>query len=222
VSQTFQRFLTGLIAVAIPFFLIMTAVRVLFVPVFLQIEYRMPGFPEDMYGFTLEDRLHWGTVSIDYMYNNAGIDFLGDQRLPDGAPLYNERELSHMLDVKILFQKMITAWWILLGGLALLGVWARRGGWARAYWRGLGWGGKLTIGLIVFILAAVAISFRQLFTLFHRIFFVGDTWLFLYSDSLIRLFPIRLWQDAFIMMGLFTILAAVLLIVLEKRIYRNK
>ncbi len=38
--------------------------------------------------------------------------------------------------------------------------------------------------------------FWKFFTLFHQVFFEGDSWLFLYSDTLIRLFPIRFWQDA--------------------------
>ena len=66
-------------------------------------------------------------VSIEYLLNNAGIDYLANQQLPDGPPLYNERELSHMLDVKILVQKMISAWYILLAVLVGLGMWAWRG-----------------------------------------------------------------------------------------------
>ena len=95
---------------------------------------------------------------------------------------------------------------MLLVGLGI-SAW-RSAGWA-AFLRGLGTGGRLTIGLIVLILLAVAISFRDLFTGFHLLFFEGDTWLFNFSDTLIRLFPMRFWQDGFIMMGLVTILGAV-------------
>jgi integral membrane protein (TIGR01906 family) len=209
---------TGLIALVIPFFLIMTAIRLLFTPFYPQVVYQMPGFPEDRYGFTLEDRLHWSRISIEYLLNDAGIEYLADQRLPDGQPLYNERELSHMLDVKIVLQGMVTAWTILLVVLAGLALWAWRAGWLPAYVHGLGAGGKLTIGLIVLVLAAVAISFNALFTAFHRIFFAGDSWLFLYSDSLIRLFPLPFWQAGFVLMGVFTILGAALLIFLERRL----
>lgn len=216
-NQTIQRILGLLIAVVIPFFLIMTAIRVLFTPVFMQLEYRAPGFPPDTYGFSLEDRLHWSRVSLEYMYNSAGIAYLAEQQLPDGSPLYNERELSHMEDVKIVFQGMLTAWRVLLAALAGLALWAWRGGWLKAYRPGLGNGGRLTIGLIAFILAAVAVSFNALFTAFHRIFFTGDTWLFQYSDNLIRLFPMRFWQDGFIAMGVLTLLGAGLLIWVEKK-----
>jgi integral membrane protein (TIGR01906 family) len=73
-------------------------------------------------------------------------------------------------------------------------------------------GGWLTLGIIGAILIAIVVSFDWLFTAFHRIFFTGDTWLFLYSDSLIRLFPLRLWQDGFIAMGIVTALLAIIFI----------
>lgn len=216
-SQSLRRGLSIFIAILVPFVLIMLSIRVLFTPLYFQLEYRMPGFPADTYGFTLDDRLHWSRVSLEYLLNDAGIEYLGDQRLPDGSPLYNERELSHMLDVKILVQQMIKALWMLVGLLLMLGAWAWGGGWWGSFLRGLGLGGRLTIGAIVLVLAAVAISFRVLFTAFHRLFFVGDTWLFLYSDTLIRLFPTRFWQDGFILMGIITIGGALLLIWAERR-----
>jgi integral membrane protein (TIGR01906 family) len=55
------------------------------------------------------------------------------------------------------------------------------------------------VGLIV--VAGIAISpdvFWNFFAGFHALFFEGDSWLFLYSDTLIRLFPLRFWQDAFL------------------------
>ena len=40
--------------------------------------------------------------------------------------------------------------------------------------------------------------FNVFFTQFHHLFFEGDSWLFLFSDTLIRLFPIRFWEDTFL------------------------
>lgn len=213
----FARILSWLIALIVPFFLLMTAIRALFTPLYPQIVYRLPGFPQDSYGFNLDDRLHWSRISIEYLLNNAGIDYLADQQLMDGQPLYNERELSHMLDVKIVFQGMVTAWTILLVILAGLGLWAWRGRWMPAFLRALSNGGKLTIGIVVFILAAVAISFDALFTAFHRIFFTGNSWLFYYSDTLIRLFPLPFWEMGFILVGVLTLAGAALLIWLGRK-----
>jgi integral membrane protein (TIGR01906 family) len=211
----------GLIAFAVPFFLIMTAVRILIQPWYPPFEYSTPGFPPDSYGFTAAERLKWAGLSIDYLNNDAGLSYLSDLHLQDGNPLYNERELSHMLDVKNLVQQMVLAWDILAVtfGLVILAAW--RGGWGKALAGALANGGKFTITLILCILAGVTVSFEWLFTMFHRIFFTGSSWLFYYSDSLIRLFPIPFWRDAFILMGVFTITSAVLLIVFGGRIARR-
>jgi integral membrane protein (TIGR01906 family) len=47
--------------------------------------------------------------------------------------------------------------------------------------------------------------FWKFFEGFHAIFFEGDSWLFLFSDTLIRLFPIRFWQDAFLFAALIAV-----------------
>lgn len=207
----------GLITFVIPFFLIMSSVKILIQPWYPIFEYHTPDFPIDQYGFTLTERLKWAGLSIEYLNNDADLSFLADLRLPDGNPLYNERELSHMLDVKNLVKTMNLAWNILAVALAVVFFAAWRGHWFAALAGALANGGKFTITLILCILALVAVSFDWLFTMFHRLFFTGSSWIFLYSDSLIRLFPIPFWRDAFILMGVFTIGVAVLLIVFGSR-----
>jgi integral membrane protein (TIGR01906 family) len=196
-----KKIMSYLIIILIPLFLLMTSIRLLLFPVYTIVEYQRPGFPADIYGFTLQDRLNWSQVSLDYLTNGAGIDFLEKQKLDEKTPLYNARELSHMLDVKNLVQAMLIAWPLI--GIVILctGVVSMRGGWLDQFWLAVSRGGWAAVGLIVAILAAVMVSFTTLFTAFHRIFFSGDTWLFLYTDSLIRLFPMPYWQDAFIVMG---------------------
>ena len=209
--KQFTKLLSWLITLSVPYLLMMIAVRLLISPLFLQFEYNRPGFPVDNYGFTREDRLKWGVISIEYLLNDAGISFLGDEKLEDGSPLYIDRELSHMLDVKILIQNTLRIFYIVLAVILGLGLWAWRGKWLGDYWRGLSRGGWLTTGVILSILLLVLVSFSELFTAFHRIFFTGDTWIFLYSDTLIRLFPLQFWQDAFILMGIFSLAGALIL-----------
>jgi integral membrane protein (TIGR01906 family) len=67
----------------------------------------------------------------------------------------------------------------------------------------------LAIGLIV--------AFPVVFVGFHRVFFEGDTWLFLYSDTLIRLFPERFWQDAFLFIAVATLAEAAILLLVCRR-----
>jgi len=195
-------YLTTLLA---PIFLLGLGLRILLTPLYYNIEYRMPYFPPDTYGFTMEDRLHWAPYAVDYLLNNADISYLGDLTFEDGSPLFNERELSHMQDVKVVTKGTLRVWYVSVLLLAGLGIWAWYGKGRQAYRQGLRRGGWLMIGLVAAIGLFGAIAFWQLFTLFHGLFFEGDSWLFLFSDTLIRLFPIRFWQDAFLWAGVIAI-----------------
>ena len=199
-------FLPSFVTLLIPIALIGLGLRLLLTPLFLQVEYNMPYFPSDEYGFTKEDRLKWAPYALDYLVNDADISYLGDLKFEDGTPLYNERELSHMDDVKRVTQGALRVWYASLALLALLGVWAWLGQWWQAYRLGLMQGGWLMVGLAVtiglIVVVGIAINpnvFWNFFAGFHSLFFEGDSWLFLYSDTLIRLFPIRFWQDAFLL-----------------------
>lgn len=209
----FIKVLSGIaVIILVPVFLLMTAIRVLISPNYPLVEYQMPGFPADPFGFAPEERLEFAQVSVEYLLNSEPISFLGNLKMADGAPLYNERELSHMLDVKILVQGMLRAWWIILGGLLLIGFFAWRSRWLGTFFRKVMWGGWATLGLVGLLVLSTFLDFSALFTGFHRIFFTGDTWLFYTSDSLIRLFPERFWSDAFIYIGILTIASALITI----------
>lgn len=203
--KIFSKILSIFMTITLPFVLIMFSIRVLFTPSFLKFEYNLPGFPLDQYGFSTEERIKWGTESINYLFSNSGPEFLENLQFKDGTGIYNEREISHMVDVKVLLDQTLLIFYILLIVYAGIILWAYLKKQQRLVWKSLSNGGWLTIGLIGLVLAAVVISFNALFTAFHRVFFTGDTWLFYFSDTLIRLFPIRLWQDAFIFMGIITI-----------------
>jgi integral membrane protein (TIGR01906 family) len=194
--------LSWLVTLLTPIALVLTAVRLLLTPAFLPFEYNMPGFPQDPYGFTKEDRLHWSRYALDYLLNDAGIEYLGDLRFASGEPVYNPRELQHMLDVKNAIKMTLKVWYWILTALVLLALWAWVSSWVEAYRSGLGRGGWLTAGLLVIIMVFVLLSFNVFFVAFHNVFFQPGTWVFNYSDTLIRLFPERFWQDIFIYVGL--------------------
>jgi integral membrane protein (TIGR01906 family) len=201
----------------VPFMLTLTNVRLLMTHAFPDIEYSLPGFPDDFYGMTKTDRLYWSKLSIDYLLNNSGIEFLKALRFPEGvtAPqpscpayldgdcnrFYNDRELKHMSDVKIVTRLALNIWvlsTILVIASAGLLYYFREKAVLRAALLG---GTGLTIVLLVAIVTYLLLNFNTFFTQFHEVFFEGGTWMFLWSDSLIRLFPLRFWEDAFIFVG---------------------
>jgi integral membrane protein (TIGR01906 family) len=195
-------FLTALLT---PIVLLGLALRILLSPFFLQVEYRMPGFPADTYGFTQADRMHWAPYAVTYLTSNAGTDFLANLRFDDGTPLYNERELSHMADVQRVTKGALDIFYMALAALALLGLWSRRPQQWQAFLQGLKRGGWIMVGLAGAVAVVVLVGmflipnlFWAFFSGFHALFFTGDSWLFEYSDTLIRLFPLRFWQDTFL------------------------
>ncbi|MCX6053971.1 MAG: TIGR01906 family membrane protein [Chloroflexi bacterium] len=205
-----SRLFSVLLTIAVPIFLMMSSIRILINPFFLDYEYKLSSFPADEFGFSTQDRLNWGKLSLNYLTNSAGPEFLSNLKFSDGRPIYNERELGHMIDVKNLVQLMIKIWLSLLLFLTLIALVSWKLDWISHFWKAISNGGWLTLGLIGLILAGVMINFDALFTGFHRIFFTGDTWLFFVDDTLIRLFPEKLWSDAFTFMGVFTLASAVI------------
>ena len=209
--KTLLKVLSWVVTILLPVALTFLGARIVLTHTFLRLEYRIPGFPPDTYGFSQQDRVHWSQIAWDYLLNNADISYLGDLRFPDGSPLYNDRELSHMHDVKNVVQPSFWLGYTVCFLLLFLAVWARWGGWWTEYVRGIWRGGWLTVGLVAVIGIFAVISFWKFFTVFHRLFFLGDSWQFLYSDTLIRLFPMSFWQDAFLFPGVLDLLGGLAL-----------
>jgi integral membrane protein (TIGR01906 family) len=201
-----RRVLPWVVMVLVPVVLVLTAVRLLLNPAFLIYEYNTPGFPQDPIGFTREERLHWAGIALEYLVNQEGIEFLGDLRFDDGRPVYNDRELRHMVDVKQAVQATLWVWRLSMIALVALSIWAWQGGWAAELREGLRRGGWLTVFLLLGILVLVLFAWRFFFVLFHNIFFEEGTWMFEFTDTLIRLFPERFWSDIFIIIGGFALL----------------
>jgi integral membrane protein (TIGR01906 family) len=213
--KTLYKILSWIVALILPIVIVLSVVRLVINPWYLEFEYHTPGFPADPYGFSLQDRLNYGKIAVDYLVNSAGISYLGDLNFPAGqqAPetscqfmkdctqLYNDRELQHMVDVKSV---VIGAMRVLVIGVSLLivlGIWAWAGKWLIEFLTGMERGGIFVLVLIGLIILSALTLFDYLFRLFHQIFFKAGTWTFYYSDTLIRLFPERFWQDTFLMVG---------------------
>jgi len=211
------RAATGLMAVLIPVALLLTNVRLLLTPAYVELAYLMPAFPEDSFGFTRDERIAQADVALAYLLNDAGPEFLGDLRFADGTAVYNERELRHMVDVKRLVQAAMRVWLgalVLVVGLGLAVARARGGAQVSI---GLRWGSRLTLGLMAVLGVGLLATFSVVFVGFHRMFFQGDSWLFLYTDTLIRLFPERFWSNAFMILAGSTFLEAVGLFLWTRR-----
>lgn len=189
----------------IPVLLLLSSVWLILLTagLWVPLEYRMPGFPPDRYGFSLEDRIAWSEVDIKFLLGNDPISYFDAYHLADGAPMHNERELVHMEDVKNLLDATRWVWLgatLLAAGLSVL--LARRGDkQASAAWLT---GARWTLLLMVLLGVGLTLGFGVVFVGFHRLFFQGSSWIFPLSDTFIRLYPERFWRDTFILVVLVT------------------
>lgn len=209
---------TGILVVLLPIVIVLTSVRILLLTAkgWVQIEYNLPGFPQDRYGFSLEDRLYWASIDIEFLLNEDGLEYFNGLRLEDGTPMHNERELKHMEDVKHLMHVAWKAWGagFIIVFLLILILW--RVGSASVALQGLMVSSRGMIILVVVFLIGVFFAFSVLFVGFHRIFFEGSTWIFPYSDTFIRLYPERFWRDTFVYVVFITLFEAMLIFVVAR------
>lgn len=208
-----RRSAAWLVTLSVPVVLTMVVVRLVTLPWYPAWQYGRLGFPADIYGLPAEDRLRLASATIGFLNVFGSDDALGRLVLPGGDPAYNDRELSHMDDVKRVYDGLTAA-----AAVALLvgtgSVWYLRRGGDVAVWRALGSGAGATLALLVALGVWMVAGFDRFFTLFHGLFFEEGTWLFYTSDTLIRLFPLPFWRDAgLIVAGIVTMLALGLLAV---------
>lgn len=214
-----NKILVFILAIFIPYLLLMTGVRLVMTPAFPAMEYKRAGFPQDPYGFTIQERTKWSDYAVSYLTNDAGIEYLGNLQDLTGQKMFAPDELTHMEDVKDVVTISSTVWYFLGGVSIAILLWfviMRQWDSIRKAFNAGGW---ITVGLLSALLVFLAVSFDQLFVYFHRLFFEDGTWTFSQSSTLIRLFPFEFWRDAFVLAIGFALLVGVLFVILT---YKRK
>jgi len=194
-----------LLVLAVPPFLVLTNVNLFMTPQFVYYEYGKSDFPPSS-RYEPDARTKFAVETVRYTrgeLNDSDLKNLG---------VYNERELSHMRDVQILATRVLalhSALGVLIV-LAAIGLWRARLGAHAA--RSLFNGAVLTLAIFGALGLFALVAFNTFFVAFHRIFFVGDSWMFAYTDSLIQFYPQPFWVDASLGIVVFTVLEALVLI----------
>jgi integral membrane protein (TIGR01906 family) len=139
----------------------------------------------------------WTAAQVDEVTRDLVVEvWLGPGTFSQevaGEPVFDERERSHMADVRGV---VLGFYALVLLGLATLlvsGV-ASRG--SRWFWRAVAGGAAgLALGAVV-IGAAFLLFFDAAFTLFHELLFAAGTWTFdPATDRLVQLFPYQFWTE---------------------------
>jgi integral membrane protein (TIGR01906 family) len=209
-----------LVVLALPFCIGLGWLTLLIGPAYPRYAYGWPDLPPDpvhalpdladtdLIPLSPAERLELALVAVDFLQSpqppEVAVYLLAEQRLPHtGLPLYNERELAHMVDVKRLTDRI--RWLALLAavvvGGGLLGL-LKHPQTRQSGYLALGRGGLLTLLLLGGLAALIGLGWPFFFYQFHGLFFAAGTWSFAPTDSLMRLFPERFFFEFALLAGL--------------------
>jgi integral membrane protein (TIGR01906 family) len=209
---TFRWIAAALFIASIPLFLVLTNVRIAGtwerVYAYSYTQYDAP----EVTGFDRFE-LDRATKQIVWYFNHSRGDALLDIRVRDGSdvvPLFNQREILHMRDVRDLFQVVFRVQELLfvyiVGYIAAVYLWSRERS-MRHLARQAIYAGGATVALLSAAALSMLMGFDGLFEQFHLLSFSNDLWrLNPATDHLIQMFPQGFWFDVSLAVGVVTII----------------
>ena len=214
--KTLKIFINILFILSIPIFLITTNTRLLINSPFV---YSMEFNKMDIASKTNIEKQELLSISQQIRsYFNNNQNYLNIETFIDGIkqPLFNDREISHMLDVKKLVKttystQLITGFFLALM-FAIDFIFRKK-----TLKRNLFWGSIITVAGIILVGIGVLFSFDQIFILFHQLSFTNDLWILDPSkDYLIKIFNPEFFYDSTIYIAVATIIESLIILSLLK------
>jgi integral membrane protein (TIGR01906 family) len=197
------------ITLALPVFLVSSAVRgVALNRSFYQDEFTRYGVGQ-VTGLPPDELNRVAQAFIDYFQGEPGRMDVTVQTRTGPAPLFNEREIAHMVDVQAIMRLFVRGWLIsalvlMLGIVLIVAVDPPTG--ARELLRAVTVGGALLVIAIGALAIGALIDFERLFVQFHMLSFSNDLWLLdPATDRLIQLFPEGFFYDSAIRIAVQTV-----------------
>ena len=202
------------IAVLLPFIILMGGVRTLISFNYPGLQYGLIGFPEDTLGYTRAERTQLAEATMQYLNTEQKISVLAGLKDSTGQTVYTPSEISHLQDVNKVIEVASIVWYVVCGLSIAFLIWMMvTKSWAQIR-HGFFWGAILTIVLMITVVVLMVLSFNTLFEKFHTIFFPQGNWTFSATSGLIRLFPLPLWVNAFILISVYALLVSILLVII--------
>ncbi len=210
-----MRVLKWLAVSAIPVLLVATNLRI---AINSQALYRYDfehfGIPS-VTGLSLSQLDTVGAQMIDYFNSSANSPQVIVSSGQKQFPIYSERELVHLADVKKLvdldYRVQLVTLIVALAGVAA-GLAMRKRAGLQAVRDILVWGSLAVFGVIACLLAWSLVDFDQLFIVFHLIGFPNDFWILDPSQHyLIMMFPEGFFYTTVLLILAATVIEAVII-----------
>ncbi len=160
-------------------------------------QYIAIGAVEDT-GMSIEDLDKTTTMLLDYLNDRRDDLEMTVEKWGEPKMVFNERETSHMVDVKNLYSFFAKVMYISLAvSLLTLAYLFRKDGKARFFISAVrGYKASLVIAVILCVIFATAftVGFNSFWTLFHKVMFTNDLWLLdPRTSTMINMYPLPFW-----------------------------
>ncbi len=208
------------VALAVPPFLIGTALLVLVHPWTADAAYALPGFPNPSIDLGDDERSRLAAAATGAIqpWRGGGVEAMRGERLDDGRPAFTEAEMRHFGDVREVVVLFLAAW---AAGLAVITAAAGLVRDHSVVRRGLVAGAWLTIGAFAVPAILMLVSFRTFFEGFHAIFFEGDTWRLPTQGTARSLYPDAFWALMGGAMAVLVLVQAAAIVAVLRRLARR-
>lgn len=172
-----------------PFVVVGLSVRIAFNEWIIDYIYASKNFPKDRYGLPDECRKKLAKLGLKAVLNDEDFIKFRKARLPSGRLAFRPKEIKHMYDVKEFLKRFFPTVYIATL-LWLLGFLIFR---SPNYLILSGIIGILTLALLGIL---VFTNYDRAFEIFHIIAFDPYSWRFKYTDTLLRIYPMKFWYEA--------------------------
>lgn len=214
--SSMTKTLALILVLLIPILITTTVVSGLITDQYLRFEYNKANFPPDSFGFTKQQRFILASTNFHYVRAHLPYDELSKYTL-NGVSVYSPREVSHMEDVRAVTQSVFQVRQIASILLLLLGIVLWLKGEHMAVASAVRSGGLVTSGVILMIVLLAVFAWQFWFNTLHLLFFQPGSWLFSYSDTLIRLFPVKFWVDTTLTISIISLIGGLIVALLGYR-----
>ncbi len=218
-SNAYKVIASLIVILLSPIIFIGIPTRIAFNDWFIDWEYSKADFPKDRYGLDDEYRKHLAKLGLRAVLSDEGMEEFKKAKLPDGRKAFRKREVKHMQDVKdfltVFFPFVYLS--VAVSALALLVIRD-----SILIGKTLIFSSLFSFLLITFALIFSLVNYDLAFELFHNYVFDPYSWRFRYTDTLLRIYPMRFWYDGTIFVISFAGLLSFLSLLLGLYLIRYK
>ncbi|MEA2005853.1 MAG: DUF1461 domain-containing protein [Acidobacteriota bacterium] len=180
--------------ISLPLLILLTNLYIVTSSRWLNYEYpKLFSLPAEYHYFTNSQRLEFAEATLRFICSDEDPDFLRSLRV-EGLPIYSEREISHLLEVKNLIQRLFDIRLIVfIASLLSILILLLNREYRQKIPLYVQKGCLLLVLLVGVLLITVLINWNKLFLHLHCIFFPQGNYTFPYSFTIIQLFPPGFW-----------------------------